>query len=273
MVLTFEDCEAECDIKPSFKIKIKNCTISTINYTDVLSSGEIIGYLWDFGDGTTSTAINPTHTYQAGGTYMITLFVYGLDSNGDCCVKRIQKEVYIAQSCVPACKLKPKFTVTSVGNGVAMFTSTSVTNGFTTIVGYEWTIDGVVVSNDAYFAQPFNGGYVCLTIYGISSNGDCCSNRTCREIPASHQPEKTTLKDQVKIYPNPSKDSFKIDLRQIEANQITGVSIFDMYGRTVKQLSNLKNIEIVDTTSWPSGVYICEITMSNKTITKKIIKN
>lgn len=31
-------------------------------------------YLWDFGDGTTSTAANPTHNYAADGTYTITLF-------------------------------------------------------------------------------------------------------------------------------------------------------------------------------------------------------
>lgn len=30
-------------------------------------------YLWDFGDGATSTLINPTHSYAANGTYTITL--------------------------------------------------------------------------------------------------------------------------------------------------------------------------------------------------------
>ena len=32
-------------------------------------------YLWDFGDGTTSTEANPTHTYAANGTYTIALTV------------------------------------------------------------------------------------------------------------------------------------------------------------------------------------------------------
>ncbi|WP_242087331.1 gliding motility-associated C-terminal domain-containing protein [Aestuariivivens sediminis] len=33
-------------------------------------------YLWDFGDGTTSTLKNPTHTFASGGPYQITLSVY-----------------------------------------------------------------------------------------------------------------------------------------------------------------------------------------------------
>lgn len=37
-------------------------------------------YLWNFGDGNTSTAVNPTHTYQTPGNYLISLIV--TDNNG-----------------------------------------------------------------------------------------------------------------------------------------------------------------------------------------------
>lgn len=33
-------------------------------------------WLWDFGDGTTSTLQNPTHTYAESGDYTVTLFAY-----------------------------------------------------------------------------------------------------------------------------------------------------------------------------------------------------
>lgn len=35
------------------------------------------GYLWDFGDGTTSTEVNPLHTYAAPGSYTVTLVASG----------------------------------------------------------------------------------------------------------------------------------------------------------------------------------------------------
>ncbi|MEM7657237.1 MAG: M4 family metallopeptidase, partial [Bacteroidota bacterium] len=36
------------------------------------------GYLWDFGDGNTSTLATPTHTYAAAGTYTVTLIANGI---------------------------------------------------------------------------------------------------------------------------------------------------------------------------------------------------
>lgn len=39
------------------------------------SDGTIAGYLWDFGDGNTSTSANPSHTYQTDGTFTVSLTV------------------------------------------------------------------------------------------------------------------------------------------------------------------------------------------------------
>lgn len=60
--------------------------VSAFSYnTDTLSvsftseatdaDNEIVNWLWNFGDGTTSTEQNPSHTYAAGGSYDVTLTV------------------------------------------------------------------------------------------------------------------------------------------------------------------------------------------------------
>jgi len=46
----------------------------TINFTD-LSTGNPTNWLWDFGDGTISTAQNPSHTFQSTGFYSVKLAV------------------------------------------------------------------------------------------------------------------------------------------------------------------------------------------------------
>ncbi|GGF49521.1 PKD domain-containing protein [Echinicola rosea] len=40
-----------------------------------LSSGNITGYFWDFGDGSSSTEENPRHIYKSAGNYLATLLV------------------------------------------------------------------------------------------------------------------------------------------------------------------------------------------------------
>ncbi len=44
--------------------------VATITTVDVVTS-----YLWDFGDGFTSSAVTPTHTYSIQGTYTVKLYI------------------------------------------------------------------------------------------------------------------------------------------------------------------------------------------------------
>lgn len=39
------------------------------------STGEVLTWLWDFGDDETSSVENPVHTYNQAGTYQVTLRV------------------------------------------------------------------------------------------------------------------------------------------------------------------------------------------------------
>lgn len=60
------------DFAVDANVSFKNLTV---NFTD-LSSGDINGWLWDFGDGNTSFEQNPVHTYSGDGNYNVTLTVF-----------------------------------------------------------------------------------------------------------------------------------------------------------------------------------------------------
>lgn len=54
-----------------------SCTDLNCSFTDTStdSDGTVAAWSWNFGDGTTSTAQNPSKTYAAGGTYTVSLTV------------------------------------------------------------------------------------------------------------------------------------------------------------------------------------------------------
>jgi PKD repeat protein len=54
-----------------------SCSGLTCTFTDTStdSDGSIVSRSWSFGDGSTSTATNPSHTYASGNTYSVSLGV------------------------------------------------------------------------------------------------------------------------------------------------------------------------------------------------------
>lgn len=67
---------------PVANFSASNTTTCTgvINFTD-LSSGAPTSWLWNFGDGATSTQQNPSHTYATNGSYTVTLQATNTEGN------------------------------------------------------------------------------------------------------------------------------------------------------------------------------------------------
>ncbi|MCX6278758.1 MAG: PKD domain-containing protein, partial [Bacteroidetes bacterium] len=76
------------------------CAGNHMTFTDLSaanSGGGIISHLWNFGDGNTSTLVNPTNIYSAHGVYNVTLTV--VNSNG--CQHDTVKQVIVSPKPIP----------------------------------------------------------------------------------------------------------------------------------------------------------------------------
>jgi len=76
-------CQATCAIPMNIVVApqvvsdfnfnaIAQCGFTDVQFTD-LSTGNVISWFWDFGDGNTSTQQNPLHNYNQAGTYTVML--------------------------------------------------------------------------------------------------------------------------------------------------------------------------------------------------------
>src|SRR5690606_30679979 len=63
--------------QPGFTVEPASGTVGqSVQFTNT-TSGDVSGYEWDFGDGTTSTEANPTHVYNEAREYIVSLRAFG----------------------------------------------------------------------------------------------------------------------------------------------------------------------------------------------------
>jgi len=84
IVISCEPDEVEPPIKANFSFSGTPCEAPcNITFTS-LSTGNILSYSWDFGDGTgNSTDENPVYTYTTAGSYTVTLIVTAPNQTAD----------------------------------------------------------------------------------------------------------------------------------------------------------------------------------------------
>ncbi len=70
----FVDCGLACQVYFDFTQDANDYLTFTFAESD-FSTSPIITWAWDFGDGTTGSTANPTHTYDQSGTYEVTLSI------------------------------------------------------------------------------------------------------------------------------------------------------------------------------------------------------
>src|SRR5690606_7661862 len=108
-----------------------SCPPKTIQFMDAsnLGTSGAATYLWDFGDGNTSTLANPVHTYQNYGSFNVTLSV----KNSAGCSKVITRNNFIQMTSKPTAK----FTAAN-NNSCTLPLTVPFSNTSTSAVSYYW---------------------------------------------------------------------------------------------------------------------------------------
>lgn len=74
------------------------------------------------------------------------------------------------------------------------------------------------------------------------------------------------------IYPNPSHNSFKIDVSSLNNDGIFKLKIYYLLGTQLIDKKIAKGSSVIDISSLPNGTYFIKIESNNFTEVRKIIK-
>ncbi|RFS24698.1 PKD domain-containing protein [Chitinophaga silvatica] len=99
-----------------------------------LRRGTTLDYLWNFGDGGTSTDPNPRHTYTASGTYTVKLIVTA--DNG--CTDTASAIIKVTKNPNVVAGFKIDTTALCLVGNQFKFTNTTTVSGGASVTGYTW---------------------------------------------------------------------------------------------------------------------------------------
>lgn len=143
---------------------------ASVSFTN--SSSNASSYIWNFGDGNSSTNTNPTYSFSTAGTYAVELIA----SNGACPSSTTTFTITVE----PAAPL-PTANFTFSGTSICLGNSISLTNTSTDATSYVWSTTGGTLSSTTAFEPSISfttsGTYsVSLTAIGAGGTNSTSNN-------------------------------------------------------------------------------------------------
>ncbi|MCS6992001.1 MAG: PKD domain-containing protein [Chitinophagales bacterium] len=146
-------------------------TIFGLNVVFTNLSTNAVSYHWDFGDGNTSTAMHPFHSYATDGVYTVCLIAWDVLGNSDT----------LCQNVSTCLDIEPDFTYTPTDLTVSF---TDLTNG---AVQWLWDFGDGTYSSFQHPTHTYaaNGSYqVCLIATNVCGFSDtlCKTLKVCSQL-------------------------------------------------------------------------------------------
>ncbi len=245
------------------------CSDSTVQFSST-AIGSSIAWQWDFGDGNTSTAQNPSHTYSTSGTRTVTLIV----TYNSGCTDTISKSITLS-SCIPALPVQLLFFDARYDNGVVQTswsTASEINNSYFTVEksidAENFSVAGTVkgagnsmsVLNYALIDRsPYQG----VSYYRLKQTDYDGTASYSRVIAVSAAAE-------LAIFPNPAHDNLYIHLPDKDRRV---AHLLDLNGKEVlSSMELVQGTQSLDLRNLGNGIYILKIIEETGVKYVKIVK-
>ncbi len=257
--------------------------ILTIDFTDASTSPHsITSWLWDFGDGHTSTLQNPSHTYTHGGTYYVCLSMHDAHGCSSTYCHNVTVHPVVADTCHSSFTFHLNKKTTKI-NFIDASTSPYA------ITSWLWDFgDGhtSTLQNPTHTYLHSGTHLVCLTMHDMHG----CISTYCHHVIVNHYQQalvaSTNLRtksgtniivgDQqyIMTYPNPSS-AFTTIKYELTNNAFVKLEIYDVTGNSVMQVKNEnqyagEHVHLVNTDVLNTGLYIIKMIVDDELFFKKI---
>jgi PKD repeat protein len=232
-----------------------------VSFTDNSTTDNAISsWLWDFGDGNTSTMQNPTHTYIADGSYTVCLTVTDACGTDSTCTN-------ITVSAGGACP-DPVASFSSMDNFLTVnYTDNSTTDN--TITSWLWDFgDGnTSTMQNPVHSYTNSGAYtVCLTV-----SDSCGSDSTCMTVNVTDSTVALSEYDLnlVRIYPNPV--STVLNIHNPSKNNIN-ILLLDATGKLIETEQTNEVNFLLNAEHLAEGIYFIQFNTETSQKTLRFIK-